>query len=88
MQYPFAIEAVAVPYKIAALTRDLSVEFSSRFIGSVNYSVPPRRNDFEGSYEWFKDVDDMTAARNLITSSSMKEVLEELGFCFYPHSNG
>ena len=56
LRYPFAIEFLVVPYKTSALndkTTGEPINRSSKFIGSVNYSLSPRSNEFDGDYQWY-----------------------------------
>lgn len=48
--YPFLFEMVAVPYNNESL--EGNHDRPTKFFGYVNYSISPRGNKFEGSYEW------------------------------------
>ncbi|PWU81446.1 MAG: hypothetical protein DLM72_06910 [Candidatus Nitrosopolaris wilkensis] len=50
LEYPFAVEFLVVPYKTSSLSDEEgnSIDRASKFIGSVNYSLSPRSNEFDG----------------------------------------
>jgi hypothetical protein len=84
LQYPFAIEFLVIPYKTSALNDDTTwepIDRSSKFIGSVNYSLSPRSNEFEGDYRWYDKHG------YCMTSTSMTDILNVLGFRFYDYSD-
>ena len=83
LEYPFAIEFLVVPYKTSSLSDEEgnSIDRASKFIGSVNYSLSPRSNEFDGDYQWYdKHGYEMM-------STSMKGILEKYGFAFYEYSD-
>ena len=73
LQYPLAIESLAVPYRNDSLVGN--IHRGSRFIGSVNYSLSPKSNEFEGDYSWFDKKREFTQY-----AYSMKDILQTLGF--------
>ena len=78
LQYPFAIEVLAIPYKTTILNDE---DKASEFIGSINYSLSPRSNEFDGDYEWY-DKHGYS-----MSSTSMRHILKDLGFHFYDYSD-
>ena len=78
LQYPFAIEVLAIPYKTTILNDE---DKASEFIGSINYSLSPRSNEFDGDYEWYDKHG------YLMSATSMKHILKDLGFHFYDYSD-
>ena len=50
LHFPFAIEIIAIPFSNGLIEN--SEDQGTRFIGSVNYSISPRGNKFDGEYEW------------------------------------
>jgi hypothetical protein len=78
LQYPFAIEVLAIPYKTTILNDE---DKASEFIGSINYSLSPRSNEFDGDYEWYDKHG------YPMSSTSMKHILKDLGFHFYDYSD-
>lgn len=50
LHFPFAIEIIAIPFSNEIIVK--SEDQGTRFIGSVNYSISPRGNKFDGEYEW------------------------------------
>ena len=84
LRYPFAIEFLVVPYKTSALndkTTGEPINRSSKFIGSVNYSLSTRSNELDGDYQWY-DKDGYS-----MMSTSMTDILAALGFRFYDYSD-
>ena len=80
LEYPLALEFLVIPYTSDCLNPD---DFGnqnnkpSEFIGSVNYSLSPKGNEFEGDYEW-KDKKDYR-----VSADSMKDILKTYNFNFY-----
>jgi hypothetical protein len=83
LEYPFAVEFLVVPYKPSSLSDEEgnSIDRASEFIGSVNYSLSTRSNEFDGDYQWY-DKHGYS-----MTSTSMKGILEKYGFAFYEYSD-
>ena len=83
LEYPFAVEFLVLPYKASSLSDEEgnSIDRASKFIGSVNYSLSPRSNEFDGDYQWY-DKHGYS-----MTSTSMKGILEKYGFAFYEYSD-
>jgi hypothetical protein len=78
LQYPFAFEIIAVPLSDEILKQNTNRP--SEFIGSVNYSIAPKSNIFEGDYRWAdKKTGYSQAAENI------KGILERCGFVFFPY---
>ncbi len=83
VQYPFAFEIVAIPYK-KELLEEKPQGYASEFIGYINNSYSPKGTRFEGEYRWWKNKkkDEFPAfARNI------HAVLEEYGFTFQGYNN-
>lgn len=85
LEYPFSIESLVVPYSLDSLKEGgEDVHRASAFIGTVNYSLPPTRsNKFEGNYKWFDKKKKFTGIQE---ATSMKELLQTLGFSFSAES--
>lgn len=83
LEDPFAVEFLVVPYKTSSLSDEEgnSIDRASKFIGSVNYSLSPRSNEFDGDYQWYDKH-----GYSMI-STSMKCILEQYGFAFYEYSD-
>ena len=78
------IEFLVAPYSNDSLEgKNLETHRASRFIGSVNYSLPPRSNEFEGDYRWFDERKQFSFTRH---AASMKDILQALGFSFSEYS--
>jgi hypothetical protein len=72
------IEFLVAPYSNDSLEgKNLETHRASRFIGSVNYSLHPRSNEFEGDYRWFDERKQFSFTRH---AASMKYILQALGF--------
>ncbi len=90
IQFPYAIEALAIPYKVDVFLQDLEKEYSSRFIGSVNYSISPKGNDFECAVDddydkYYFQVERRKGHKKVILSgraTSIKGIFEAWGFSF------
>ena len=57
LDYPYVFEIIAIPYDNRSL-KEANNNFDameSQFKGSVNYSISPRGNLFEGKYRWHED---------------------------------
>lgn len=79
VHYPFAFEIIAIPLSDDILEQDTNRP--TEFIGSVNYSISPRGNIFEGNYEWYDKKGDYTK-----TAHDIKSILSRCGFEFYAYS--
>jgi hypothetical protein len=81
IEYPFFFEIIAIPYSTETLDNEYK---SSKFIGTVNYSLSPRSNSFEGRYAWTnkRDKDDIYD----FCASTAEEMLSHKGFKFYDHA--
>jgi hypothetical protein len=76
--YPFAIEIIAIPFDREIILKN--EDHGSRFIGAVNYSIPPRSNKFDGDYNW----DDKNFFGK--KAGSMVEILERYNFEFWGYA--
>src|SRR5215211_2625293 len=82
--YPFVFEIVAVPYNDESIANNESW-VRSEFKGSVNYSVSPRGNIFEGGYEW--DDPKKTSEFSSPRANTVPGILGVYNFYFYKHSD-
>jgi hypothetical protein len=79
IQYPFAVEIIAVPYtEDVILAGDEGDCRSTFFVGAINYSVHPTDNAFAGDYEWFDSKTD-----NWMTAYNMQDIFEKYNFNFF-----
>jgi hypothetical protein len=80
LEYPVAIEFLVIPYTNYSLNPDdfgNDNDRASKFIGSVNYSLSPRSNEFVGDYSWH-DKDGYP-----VEATSMTNILKTYNFNFY-----
>jgi hypothetical protein len=78
LHYPFVIEIIAIPLSDHILNQNTNQP--TKFIGSVNYSVSPRGNKFEGDYSWYDKKRGYT-----LNANSVVDILERYGFAFYDY---
>jgi hypothetical protein len=78
LQYPLCIEFLVVPYHRKNLGGN--THRASKFIGSVNYSLSPKSNQFEGEYSW------SDKKKGQIRATDMENMLEKFGFRFWEES--
>jgi hypothetical protein len=81
VEYPSFFEIIAIPYSTEILDNENK---SSKFIGTVNYSMSPRDNSFEGEYVWTNKKDKEEVYD--LYASSAKEMLSHEGFKYYDHA--
>jgi hypothetical protein len=81
IEYPSFFEIIAIPYRTEILDNEYK---SSKFIGTVNYSMSPRDNSFEGQYVWTNKRDKEEVYD--LYASSAKEMLSHEGFKYYDHA--
>lgn len=76
LHYPFAIEIIAIPYHADLLNGDINQ--ATQFIGSVNYSISPRGNIFEGDYTQEEEKQNLGPLR----ATDITGILSHYGFRF------
>lgn len=83
LDYPYVFEIIAIPYGDATLKEAdaHSDAIESRFKGSVNYSISPRGNLFEGEYRWHEDDKDEDFSNP--AAGDIKGILAVYDFRFY-----
>jgi hypothetical protein len=82
LNYPHAFEIVAIPYDHDTIDKAINEDnpVPSEFKGSVNYSISPRGNMFEGDYKWKdKKSDEFRDA----SANDIKSILNVYDFRFY-----
>lgn len=82
VQYEYAFELAAIPFKEELLVKDSS-GYESIFKGAINWSVSPKGNQFEGDYRWKKKKEDYYETR----ASDIRSVLGRYGFSFHREYN-
>ena len=82
--YPYLLEIIAIPYSEDAIDKNEDW-VKSEFKGSVNYSISPRGNKFEGKYEW-DDPKKTTVFREPSASDTLG-ILGVYNFYFYKYSD-
>jgi hypothetical protein len=86
LDYPYVFEIIAIPFGSDVLL-EAEQKFDtvrSQFKGSVNYSISPRGNLFEGEYEWEADIKDVDFAKP--TANNIEDILAVYDFRFYAHA--
>ncbi|MDQ3969069.1 MAG: hypothetical protein M3275_11825, partial [Thermoproteota archaeon] len=58
VQYPYAIEIIAIPMKKDLLTPETATAYKSEILCAVNYSVSPKANELNYTYGWKYKADD------------------------------
>jgi hypothetical protein len=82
--YPFVFEIIAIPYADEPIDNNEDWVKSS-FRGSVNYSISPRGNIFEGDYRW--EDPKKTSIFNSPEANNIPQILGVYNFYFYKHSD-
>ena len=82
--YPYVFEIIAIPYTDEVIDNNEDW-VKSTFKGSVNYSISPRGNIFEGDYEW--DDPKKTTEFNSLVANDIKGILGVYNFYFYKYSD-
>jgi hypothetical protein len=77
---PHLFEIIAIPYSDASIDKN-EHWLKSTFKGSVNYSISPRGNIFEGDYEW--DDPKKTTEFREPSGSDILDILGVYNFYFY-----
>jgi hypothetical protein len=86
LNFPYAFEIIAIPYDHDTIEKARQEEepVKSEFKGSVNYSISPRGNMFEGNYKWDDKKSDEFYAPS---ARDIKGILEVYEFHFYVRAN-
>jgi hypothetical protein len=82
--YPFVFEIIAIPFTDESINNNKDW-VKSTFKGSVNYSVSPKGNIFEGDYEW-EDPKKTTEFQSP-TAHTASGILNVYNFYFYKHAD-
>jgi hypothetical protein len=82
--YPFVFEIIVITYNDTSINNN-EYWLRSNFKGSVNYSVSPQGNFFEGNYKW--DDPKKTTEFSEPHAWNAQEILEVYSFKFYKHSD-
>lgn len=83
LDFPYVFEIIAIPFDDATL-KEADGHFDavqSQFKGSVNYSISPRGNLFEGNYRWREN--DKEADFSSPAAENIKGILGVYDFRFY-----
>ena len=83
VSYPYIFEIIAIPFNEDAIDSDEDW-VRSAFKGSVNYSISPRGNQFEGEYRW--NDPKKTSYFKRPSATSLPGILEVYNFNFFPLS--
>jgi hypothetical protein len=81
LHFPFVFEIIAIPFSNDVIDKE---QVKSEFKGSVNYSVSPRGNIFEGNYQW---DDDKSNEYYGPSADDIKGILSVYNFKFYVYSD-
>jgi hypothetical protein len=84
VSYPYVFEIIAIPYTDESIDNNEDW-VTTTFKGSVNYSISPRGNIFEGDYEW--NDPKKTTVFTKPTANNVPEILGVYNFHFYKCSN-
>jgi hypothetical protein len=79
LHYPFVFEIIAIPLSDDVLKEDTNRP--TELIGGVNYSIAPKSNIFEGSYQW---TDKKSGYQK--SAYDINDILQKCGFEFYSYS--
>jgi hypothetical protein len=82
--YPYLFEIIAIPYSDDSINKNEDW-VKSEFKGSVNYSISPRGNKFEGEYAW--DDPKKTTEFYEPSASDILGILRVYNFYFYKYSD-
>jgi hypothetical protein len=84
ISYPYVFEIIAIPYSDESIDNNEDWVYSE-FKGSVNYSISPRGNIFEGEYKW----DDPKKSTDFFEPSAQTApgILEVYNFYYFKHSS-
>jgi hypothetical protein len=86
LNFPYAFEIIAIPFDHDTIDKAKKEEepVKSEFKGSVNYSISPRGNMFEGNYKWDEKKNDEFYNAS---ADDIKSILNVYDFRFYVRAN-